>query len=83
MTVDLEFSILKTSLGMQNRFAFFSKSFGDKFYKAKGNEKLELNVTAIGVFYGVSKRVARQYYDLISSINKGELVKIRKTVGLE
>jgi len=83
LLMDIEFSLLKTSYGMKKRFEYFGESFKAKLYGKKESDKVLHNLEAIKLYYNVSTRVAKQYYDLICSINKGQLIKIRKSVGME
>ena len=78
---NFEFGLLKTSYGMAKRFEGILKPLN--VYAPVKNEKVEMNVNAISLFYGVSKRVAIQYYELISIVNKSYLTKIRRELGLE
>lgn len=81
--IDTDFSILKTSYGMKHRWEYFAKYFSPNLVGFKKDDKLEANITAISLFYNVSHRVALQYYHLISHINKMELLKIRRRLGME
>lgn len=78
---DLEQGLLKTSFGLSKRFEHFYKPLG--IYVPGKDEKIKNSVTAISLFYKVSKRVATYYYMLISNINKSKIVEIKRKVGVE
>jgi len=83
LNMDPTFSVLKTSYGMSKRFAYFTEFFGTKLYRKKEKESVESGVEAIKIYYGVSTRVARKYYDLLCDLGKGNILKIKKKVGIE
>lgn len=78
---DIEFSLLKTSSGMAVKGEYFQKTFGQLF--ASQSQTASTNLTAIAIFYKVSRKIAGQYIDLINVLNKSELTRIRHSVGIE
>ena len=81
LLMDIEFSLLKTSIGMSKRYEYFKKVFGLR--PMKQGKASTPNIEAIKLYYDCSTRMAHQYYDLICSINKSGLMKIRRAVGLD
>ena len=74
---DTKLAMIRTSSGMANRFAYFSKMLGQRLsYKKQEDD----NLIAISKVYGVSIRIAKLYKQIIP---KPGLAGLRQSVGMQ